>query len=322
VIIFAQKDPQHKMKKNSQKFILLTGAGFTKDFGGFLADEMWSLIYNHKWIQERPHIQRMMVDSDFDYESVYHEVFYNPRGKYVDDHEAVRQVFIDAYNEQDRIICGAISEHWVTRIIPHLRQLINTTSHFFTLNQDIFIERQLEFLSKDKPLVLPGLMTKIQNQNPDNVLILPNELSDSDCNFSEDEIPYIKLHGSYTWYSSEGHERMIIGHNKPEQIGTEPLLKRYFKIFKKFLSQPETKLLIIGYGFRDEHINKEIHRAVKDNGLKLYIITPEKPREWALKLIQNPQHLNFKGVPSSILSAYYPYGLREFLEKRIYQNLL
>jgi len=27
------------------KYILLTGAGFTKDFGGFLAKEMWESIF-------------------------------------------------------------------------------------------------------------------------------------------------------------------------------------------------------------------------------------------------------------------------------------
>lgn len=30
------------------KKILLTGAGYTKDFGGYLAIEMWSFIFNNR----------------------------------------------------------------------------------------------------------------------------------------------------------------------------------------------------------------------------------------------------------------------------------
>ena len=32
--------------------ILMTGAGFTKNFGGFLANEMWAKIFNCHEVQE------------------------------------------------------------------------------------------------------------------------------------------------------------------------------------------------------------------------------------------------------------------------------
>jgi hypothetical protein len=36
------------MNIQSSENILLTGAGFTKNFGGLLASEMWAEIFNHE----------------------------------------------------------------------------------------------------------------------------------------------------------------------------------------------------------------------------------------------------------------------------------
>jgi hypothetical protein len=35
------------MLKDCSEIVLFTGAGFTKNFGGFLAKEMWSKIFNN-----------------------------------------------------------------------------------------------------------------------------------------------------------------------------------------------------------------------------------------------------------------------------------
>ena len=32
--------------------VLLTGAGFTRNFGGFLANQMWDKIFNHEQVQK------------------------------------------------------------------------------------------------------------------------------------------------------------------------------------------------------------------------------------------------------------------------------
>ncbi len=62
---------------------------------------------------------------------------------------------------------------------------------------------------------------------------------------------------------------MVIGHAKSEQIKCEPLLNWYFELFNQQLNVTNTKLLVIGYGFNDEHINKAISEVSQ---LKIYII--------------------------------------------------
>lgn len=77
---------------------------------------------------------------------------------------------------------------------------------------------------------------------------------------------------------------MVIGGNKKEQIDREPLLKWYYKIFADVLSGGDKKLMVIGYGFRDEHINSTIVNAIKNRGLKLYVLSPEKPDDFIKKV--------------------------------------
>ena len=62
------------MAPQISKNILLTGAGFTKNFGGFVATEMWEKVFNCSEVQDSP----VLIDilrNDFDYESVYHKIF-------------------------------------------------------------------------------------------------------------------------------------------------------------------------------------------------------------------------------------------------------
>ena len=95
-----------KMKDNNLNFqssehILLTGAGFTKNFGAPLAIEMWATIFNHKIIQAQPRIKELMMD-DFDYESIYTSII---EGSYTEDEKkAIRYVVKFAYDNIDTIL--------------------------------------------------------------------------------------------------------------------------------------------------------------------------------------------------------------------------
>jgi hypothetical protein len=68
---------------------------------------------------------------------------------------------------------------------------------------------------------------------------------------------------------------MIVGGNKIREIGLSPVLSWYHQQFEERLSQPDTRLMVIGYGFRDQHINDVIMRAVNDRGTKMFVIAPD-----------------------------------------------
>lgn len=86
--------------------------------------------------------------------------------------------------------------------------------------------------------------------------------------------PYFKLHGSRNYVDGPTGGRMIImGGNKAASIPRIPLLQWYFDEFKQRISAGSAKLMVIGYSFSDQHINDAISAGV-ERGLKLFIIDP------------------------------------------------
>lgn len=282
-----KKMKDYNLNIHSSEHIILTGAGFTKNFGGLLASEMWAIIFNHKKIQDQPKIKKLMMD-DFDFESIYYRIM---EGSYSDDEkEAITDAVKLAYENIDAILRKydfgnpyPIGLQNVLELVWHFAET-SDKSLIFTLNQDLFFER---LYSGDK-LSIPGIENnsewftsyyrkeleesdycKLPDEEKLN-RIKPDILSDG-CNF------IIKLHGSYNWKSYDGSDIMVIGRGKTEQIQKEPLLNYYFEVFEKALSQNQRRLLIIGYGFGDDHINNIISDAVRNHGLKIYVISPNSP---------------------------------------------
>jgi hypothetical protein len=64
---------------------------------------------------------------------------------------------------------------------------------------------------------------------------------------------------------------MVVGAQKTCQVESSHLLTWYFDIFRRVLSAGDVRLMIVGYGFGDEHVNAAIDDAVMHHGLKVFI---------------------------------------------------
>ncbi len=73
--------------------------------------------------------------------------------------------------------------------------------------------------------------------------------------------PVIKLHGSVNWRDPEGNQLLVMGGSKQQAINRHPITRRYLDIFSEILNMGQTKLMAIGYGFNDSHINDILVRA-------------------------------------------------------------
>jgi len=197
-------------------------------------------------------------------------------------------------------------------------------SFIFTLNQDSFFENcyNKSCTEMSSPEVyIPGIKGE---QDEFKLVKLPTESELYGKNIlSDKKFLLLKLHGSYNWVchnnnNNNNNRAMVIGRGKKEQIQKEPLLKRYFEIFKEVLSQKERRLLIIGYSFSDDHINSVISEALKNNGLKIYILSPESIEKLRERLFNNDESQNDKSQTtpkerenlSTIyygISGYFPY---------------
>jgi hypothetical protein len=65
-----------------------------------------------------------------------------------------------------------------------------------------------------------------------------------------------------------------MGGNKARDIAQYAVLSWYAQKFEELLSHGGARLMIIGYGFRDSHINEILFRAVNHRGLRIFIIDP------------------------------------------------
>ncbi|MDA2923274.1 SIR2 family protein [Acidobacteria bacterium AH-259-L09] len=273
--------------------VLLTGAGFTKNFGGYLASEMLNEIRNkasallRNWIDNR-------TPSNF--EGLYDEALKSGDKQLVEDmNVAVRNSFkgMDA-QIRDRIKRGPYDN--AIRNPPNVfGQFISqfageqheSRSFWFTLNQDLFVERAWNSGSRKINIRIPGLENgnwfAYRNREYDTfsdelrVRLPENPVAE----FKEDgrrnpfdgavNFIYIKLHGSVNWQSHDGGDCLVIGTRKSEQAKNEPILDQYFDVFEKVLCRTDCTLLVIGYSFGDAHINEVICKAIVHSGIKVFV---------------------------------------------------
>lgn len=281
-----------------KKTVLITGAGFSKNFGGFLASEMWSYIFNNPEVQKNEVLRGDLI-SNYDYESVYESMMHQTR---LPPWEEERQrgckiltdVIVTAYSKLDNIIrewkyrkdspCP-INHYALDEFLDRFSgNAHNGKGFIFTLNQDLFFERKY---INGQPFVYPGVKYPYQLNEPirrDSQL--PHEMyitipsKEISAEEREEELRignsfYIKLHGSFNWRSSDGNQLIITGENKSEKIKKIGLLNWYWDILRTVLNQGDAKVIIIGYGFKDTHLNKIMEQAIFEKNLKVYIISPE-----------------------------------------------
>ncbi|MDP3794425.1 MAG: SIR2 family protein [bacterium] len=308
------------MEFKSRDLILLTGAGFTKNFGGFLAKEMWHQIFNHQLVQKTPRLRSLLIE-DYDFESVYSRVIDHPTPSVLEK-DIMRKVMLSVYKKLDDATRG-----WVfNQDSPHpvnwygVGKLFNlfigqgdVKGFFFTLNQDLFMERMSHYRAPGAPpfhhefYTLPRVELK-----EDEFVTLQREgviaQAEQDVH-NHQGLVYIKLHGSYGWKASDGSDRMVIGKDKTHLIDEEPLLRWYFDLFRSVIAQGNKKLLIIGYGFGDHHINKVLLEGVQKHNLRVFIISTQDPTDLR-------EHFELRGYYYALsildgLGGYHPYRLQE-----------
>ncbi|MBU0630725.1 MAG: SIR2 family protein [Candidatus Margulisbacteria bacterium] len=253
--------------------ILLTGAGFSCNFGGFLSDEIWALIFNNPLIQANVNIRNKLLN-DFNFESVYNDILINfPQN----DQNIFQNSVIEAFNVQERKIDPNV-------INDNLFKFIYKIDYFFTLNQDLLIERytgknpNYRYKLPHIPAGYP-VNSKTLNYYDKHIKIDDDKSNIKPINHSNNKQKYyIKLHGSKNWFNTNDH-LMILGKQKSKKISTSPLLNEYKTLFEAITKQ-KANILIIGYSFKDDHINELLINAI-ENKSNIYVVDIQSPKDFA-----------------------------------------
>ena len=267
--------------------ILLTGAGFSRNWGGWLADEAFEYLLGHPRIDGgiRTALWRFKNKGGFEaaLEDQRAQALRFPSAATIDPmqrlEDAIRGMF-DAMNK-GFFEMGALSFNF--GLFPNLpvKVFLTRFDAIFTLNQDVLVEqRYLDSGFGEPPMYrkwagwqIPGM------QHPPNDDMRPQmshwtPMEASEFSLKENHQPYFKLHGSSNWFENvNGRPMLVIGGNKSRAIERHPILKWNHEQFRAYLSRPETRLMVIGYSFGDEHINEAIGDAAGKD-LRVFIIDP------------------------------------------------
>jgi hypothetical protein len=268
------------------KHVLLLGAGFSKNWGGWLVSEAFGFLIGCPSLDAD--IKKLLWDhKDKDgFEGALDELqtdhIRNPDGRTEERLQRLQSAIALMFSEMDKAFAGANFE-FQSEIAYHVRTFMVRFDAIFTLNQDLLLERhyldgnvQLSSVGKWKGWQIPGMKklrgTETSVFEPNSCTwspTVPNEWA-----LSEKLQPYFKLHGSSNWVDGHGVQLLVMGGNKSTTIQQHEILRRYFEIFVEYLSSEDVRLMVIGYNFGDGHINRVILDSTLKNGLKLFIADP------------------------------------------------
>lgn len=265
--------------------ILLLGAGFSRNWGGWLASEAFEYLLGSPGIAEDDGLRGLLWrhKDRGGFEAALAELqssYLHTRNKAEKDRlarfqAAVSRMFADMNTAINKIV------NFEPRQPPQVgRGIIDFLSRFdviFTLNQDLLLERHyVPFIRMGPPrnwsgVTFPGLVSANEH---DPMNFLANQWKPGPIgSISKSSQPIYKLHGSSNWIDDSGDQLLIMGANKLAAIKSHAILKSYQDIFAQSLATSDAKLMVIGYSFTDGHIDALIRDAAS-KGLRLFIIDP------------------------------------------------
>ena len=259
--------------------IVLLGAGFSRNWGGLLADEIFEHLLAIPEIQGDTYLRRKLWHA-------------STRGGF---EYALGEVQSDCTREPEKEGSLRALQGGLTGIFESMNEAYSGNSPTFpdslvkylarfdaiySLNQDTLLEQRYlphVYLANsdrwDGPTIMGVRRTNRTHGGPeswaDEIWVPDDGLKlDSRCQ------PLYKLHGSSNWRDSEGGQLLVLGGHKGRAIASQAALARCFERFAAHLSEVGSRLLVIGYSFRDDHINEVVIKAVNESDLTFFVIDP------------------------------------------------
>lgn len=266
--------------------ILLLGAGFSRNWGGLLATEVFDQLIGVPEINKDEYLKKLLWDNKNNggFENALAEVqnaFIKEPSNYATRLQHIQGAISDVFNRMNHVFF----EIPIMEFQPHQDRMLRTFlfrfDAIFTLNQDIFLEHHyfrhigLSTVKNWTGAQLPG-MRRIPNQEYVHDASWGKDtwipLDPAQFQIENQCQPFFKLHGSSNWIDSQGGQLLVIGGDKSRNIQSHEVLAWYFDKFREYLTKPDAKLFVIGYGFKDSHINEAIIDAVENSGLQFFVI--------------------------------------------------
>lgn len=265
--------------------VLLLGAGFTRNWGGWLASEAFEYLLGCPELDDGLRSQLWRNKDKGGFEAVLADLQEEhtksgrttPEPNLANLQSAIMRMFNDMNEAFSR---SEFQFEFINLRKYQVREFLVRFDAIFTLNQDTLLEQHylngsIELSQRWNGWQIPGMRPTGPTEHPlDNPNIGRKRQDPENFRVSSSLQPYFKLHGSTNWEDARQEGLLVIGGNKGTAIDRHPILKWYFEQFKAYLARPNSRLMIIGYSFSDSHINNVLRNAVVAEGLELFVIDP------------------------------------------------
>ena len=260
--------------------VLLLGAGFSRNWGGWLASEVMGELCGR--LADDAYLLQLFRKT-LNFEEVYGHVRQEAacgseageRLKRLDN--AIRSIF----QEMNTVFSTGIQFEFGSNYERSIQRYFSFFDAIFTLNQDLLLEfnyypgGMLESEKRWTGYSFPGvpLPENWGSLNASDRLATTLDVS-THHELLEHAQPIFKLHGSVNWKNADGSAPLVIGTGKELAIQRIPLLAWYQVKFREFLFAGDTRIMVIGYSFSDDYLNDVLMDAATKQGLKMYVVNP------------------------------------------------
>lgn len=251
---------------------LLIGAGFSRNWGGPLSEEITGSLLGE--LNDDLEIANALRRGPF--EDAF-QGFQLPSAARPPDAKLIR--FQDAVSSLFSRLNKSFPKNFEfnNELDFSVKSFLAKFDAIFSLNQDLLLEIHYVYgfglQEKWGGVFLPGMgrvapRDHIGPFDPTICKWIPTDNPVGSPGFQ----PFYKLHGSSNWQTQSGEPLLIMGNWKTGAIERFPVLRSYHTEFAARLSEYNSKLMVIGYSFQDEHINNVIERASRQHGLGTYLV--------------------------------------------------
>jgi hypothetical protein len=256
--------------------ILLTGAGFTRNWGAWLAKELEGDLLGR--LAPHPNLQ-LLIQNSSNFEEALEIARSDGTSMSRDQVRTLEATIKASFDAMNCELAGRKSLEFIAESYS-VAGFLAMFDAIFTLNQDLLLEfhyfatglSSSDWIGSYYPGLEPAC---VPNTYPAELYRHLKRQVGSSIVSDPKRQPIYKLHGSVDWTDDSG-DLFVVGGGKEFYIQSKPLLVHYFHILREHLEKPDTRLMVIGYGWGDDHVNRLIFDAAKNNAsLGIFHVHPE-----------------------------------------------
>jgi hypothetical protein len=263
--------------------VALLGAGFSRNWDGWLANEIKAKLCAR--LHGDAELGNLLTQSPDNFEDVLSRVQNEFKSQQSAASKArldrLQNAILDVFGHMNQAFAELQTMEFSSDARFSIQAFLSEFDAIFSLNQDLLLELQYNIMvgrsHRWNAYSFPGMVLPpnfYASSKAEKLTAQWTPLTDFTSYKPHTAQPIYKLHGSVNWRDSAGGQLLVMGANKQALIQESAILRWYSEQFQRYISESNSRLMVIGYSFNDEYINNLIFEASQSAKLGMYIVNP------------------------------------------------